>query len=186
MCESPNADDALECAVCGKQLLLEMPFDAVEEPLEGLEQTLLDPLESAAGAIAPIADLETTQLLDSKKLNVTVEAIEVERTPIEARLDLPSNWTGEADPDLAPTRIADDGERTAAPKDTGYCPWCGAPATGAVCDKCGRRRSRYTAEAAAPVRTGPAETLLCPACFSRVDWGVKCEECGTPLPLREF
>lgn len=184
VCESPNADDALECVTCGKQLLLEGEVEPEPEPLEGLEQTVLDPLESAAGPVAPIAELELTQAADPK-LQVTVEAIEVDRTPIEQKLDVPSNWTGEVD--LDPTRNVDLDPKTAAPVDTGFCPWCGAPATGAVCDKCGRRRSRYVAAPQTEVQTASAEdTLLCPACFSRVKWEGKCPECGVPLPLREL
>lgn len=184
VCESPNPEDALDCAVCGKQLLLEGEVELPPEHLDGLETTVLDPLESAAGAVAPMGGLETTQLV-AGPLEVAVEAIEVERTPLEARLDLPSNWTGGVD--LDPTRIPDDGERTAAPVDTGHCPWCGAAATGLVCDGCGRRRTRYTT---APQTQEEAvsldDTLLCPACFSRVKWEGKCPECGVPLPLREI
>jgi hypothetical protein len=110
----------------------------------------------------------------------------VERTPLEQDPGEPLNWTVGNTP-LDSGREADDGVRTAAPLDDGTCPWCGKPATDAVCGNCGRRRSRYTAPVAAvEALFGSDETVQCPNCFARVPAGIRCSDCGTPFPVREL
>ena len=125
VCETTNSDDAAECGDCGKILFADADLVVDVAPIEGLEETLHDPLESATGPVAMIPELERTQ--------------------IEADPDAVSFWGGGVDPDLDLGREPADGQRTPAPQDTGLCPWCTAPATGAVCDNCGRRRSRSPA-----------------------------------------
>lgn len=185
ICETSNADDASECAKCGKALAVYL--DLIDEvvPIDGLEQTIHDPLESATGPVPILAELEQTQIA-RKDLKVSPEVVPgVERTPIEADPSLPSFWSaGGVDLDLG--REPDDGQRTPAPEDTGICPWCNAPATGAVCDACGRRRSRYLTPVAAPAQASLSEDVLCPSCFARVSPGVRCNECGVPFPVVEL
>ncbi|HZX97867.1 MAG TPA: hypothetical protein VFE90_25340, partial [Myxococcales bacterium] len=59
---------------------------------------------------------------------------------------------------------------------------------GAVCDSCGRRKSRYTrAPASAEARSVVGgETVNCPSCFARVPQGERCSDCGLPFPLQEL
>ena len=167
VCETTNSDDAAECGDCGKILFADADLVVDVAPIEGLEETLHDPLESATGPVAMIPELERTQ--------------------IEADPDAVSFWGGGVDPDLDLGREPADGQRTPAPQDTGLCPWCTAPATGAVCDNCGRRRSRYTVPlATAQVARAQDDTVLCPACFARVPTGARCLECGVPFAVVEL
>jgi hypothetical protein len=183
LCETENPDDVAECRNCGKQLHTDAELLEDVVPIEGLEETLQNPVES--GAVEMLADLQQT-MVASKSLRIREETVpDVEHTQLEADLSAQSNWTtGNVDLDLG--REQDQEPRTAAPKDTGTCPWCGAAATGAVCDSCGRRRSRYTtAPAAAAAAASGDETVMCPACFARVAAGPRCGECGVPFGPRE-
>ena len=187
VCETINSDDAAECGDCGKIIFSDADLVDDVEPIEGLEETIHDPLESATGPVALIAELEQTQLA-RRDLRIAEEVVPgVERTQLEADPGVVSFWSGGVDPDLDLGREPDDGQRTPAPQDTGLCPWCTAPATSAVCDNCGRRRSRYTvAIAPAQVVKAQDDTVLCPACFARVPTGVRCNECGVPFAVVEL
>src|SRR5258707_4082189 len=147
ICETVNSDDVDECANCGKILATAADLMEDVEPIDGLEQTIHDPLESATGPIAVIAELEET-MIARKDLEVPEEHVQdVELTQIKEDPAAPINWTpGPVEIDLG--RELDDGVRTPAPQDTGACPWCNAPATGAVCDNCGPRKSRYSVQPA--------------------------------------
>ena len=187
VCETVNPDDAAECGDCGKILFAEADLMAEVAPIDGLEETLHDPLESATGPIDRLVELEQTQLA-RRDLKVAPEPVPgVEHTQLQSDPDAVSFWGGAVDPDLDLGREPDDGQRTPAPQDTGLCPWCTAPATSAVCDNCGRRRARYSV----PVVTARAaqrqgDTVLCPACFARVPAGARCEECGVPFAVVEL
>jgi hypothetical protein len=184
ICETENPDETLECVQCGKILATEADLLEDIPPIAGLEQTIHDPMESATGPIAAIPELEQT-MVARRDLQVAADVLPgVERTKVEEDPEAPIHWIGGVDLDLG--REKDDGVRTPAPQDTGLCPWCNAPATGAVCDNCGRRKSRYSAP---PVQqqhaTAAGEAVLCPACFARVAPGPRCVECGVPFPLPE-
>lgn len=183
MCETENREGALDCAGCGK-VLLDFP-ELIGEvvPVPGLEQTIQESVEPEE--ISPLAGLEQTQLAPPG-LRVAMEVVpDVLRTQIEADDGAPVNWTrGQFDLDRG--REEDLDPRTPAPQDTGLCPWCSAPATGAVCDNCGRRRSRYSAPPAVEQRGPNDESVLCPACFARVEPGPRCVECGVPFPVVEL
>jgi hypothetical protein len=186
ICETVNAEDASECATCGRRLFSDADLLEDVAAIDGLEQTIHDPSESATGPIPVIAELEQTQIA-RRDLAVVEEMVPgVERTPIEADPNVASFWsTGNLELDV--DRAPDDGQRTPAPQDTGICPWCSAPAQDAVCDNCGRRRSRFTAPA--PVRATPGvqgDDVMCPACFARVPPGARCIECGVPFPVVEL
>ncbi len=185
ICDTDNSDDTPECATCGRKLFTDADLLEDVAPIDGLEQTIHDPVESATGPVPVIAELEQTQLA-RKDLSVAVEVVPgVERTQIESDPNAVSLWSGGVDLDLG--RAPDDGERTPAPKDTGVCPWCNAPAQDAVCGNCGRRRSRYTAPVAtAAVRALQGDDILCPACFARVPPGARCIECGVPFAGAEM
>ena len=183
VCETNNADTAAECANCGKQLATDAQLFQEVAPIAGLELTLQPPADVVA---EPLIGLEQTQLIEPG-LQIPNQMIpDVERTQLEQDPQAPLNWVpGNTPLDLG--READDGVRTPAPQDDGKCPWCGSPSTDAVCGTCGRRRSRYTS----PVTAGEAllgsdETMLCPACFARVPASARCDECGTPFPVREL
>ena len=185
VCETANSNEAAECANCGKLLFADADLVDDVAPIDGLEVTLHDPLESVTPPVAPLPELEGTQLA-RKDLQVSVEVVPgVERTQIEADPGAVLFWSGGVDLDTG--REPDDGQRTPAPVDNGLCPWCNAPATGAVCDNCGRRRSRYTVPVAtAAVVQAQGDDVLCPACFARVPPGVRCVECGVPFPVVEL
>lgn len=184
VCETENGDDAAECANCGKQLALDADLLEDVAPIDGLEMTIQDRVDTDA---ALLPDVEFTQVAAGKDLQVPDEKVPgVEHTQLEIDPEAPVNWIAGNTP-LDSGRELDDGVRTPAPQDTGVCPWCGAPSTDAVCDSCGRRRSRYAAAPAAV--TGPSqsdEIVMCPACFARVPPADRCGECGTPFPLKEL
>jgi hypothetical protein len=194
VCETPHPEDAAECAVCGKVLLLEGDLEVDAAPMAELEQTLLDPLDSVTGPVAKMAEVEDTQLAD-RKLEVSVEAVEVERSQQE---EGPASglWFGGL-PELETGRESDGIAPTAAPVDPGKCVWCGTPGTGVLCDGCGRRRLRGQQPRPAPAAGAPRltaqqrteaeeDTVLCPGCLTRVARLEKCPECMTPLPRAEL
>ncbi len=190
LCESECAEDALDCAQCGKQLLVELIPDDAPEMLAGQEHTQVgaDDLDTAFAMAAldpatiPALDgIERTQLAEPT-LQVAIEPLQVDGSQ-PAASSAPSIWTAELleidsgrDEDLAP--------RTPEPEETNICPWCGAPATGAVCSHCGRRRRRFTRDPSRPIASA-GETTLCPACFSRVAADDRCAQCHAPLPRSE-
>jgi hypothetical protein len=194
ICETPNPEDAAECETCGKVLLLEGDLEVEEEPMADLEQTLLDPLDSVTGPVVRLAEVEDTQLAD-RRMEVQVEAVEVERTKQE---EGPAStlWFGGL-ADMESGRESDGMAKTAAPVDPGKCVWCGVPGTGVLCDGCGRRRLRGQPARPAAARAGAPmtaqqhndaaeDTVLCPGCLTRVQRVEKCPECMTPLPRGEL
>ena len=195
VCETANADDDAECATCGKALLLEGELEEEATPLDGLEQTVLDPLASATGVITRLPEVEDTFLVDPK-LEVVVERLEVDRSEQDETGPVQQFWQGGL-ADLETGRQQDGIAPTPAPVDTGVCAWCAAPGTFVLCDACGRRRlrGRFSGPAAraasgavltARQRTEAAEdTVLCPGCLTRVERGDRCPECKTPLPRED-
>lgn len=187
VCETDNSESAWECATCGR--VFSSAADAVDEvpPVPGLEHTLHDPQESGSAAVTRLPDLEQT-MLARRDLRVSPEVVpNVERTQREEDPDASPRWSA-GNLELDHGRELDDGLRTPAPEDTGLCPWCSSPASGAVCDNCGRRRSRYSAPKAAEPerRAAGGESVLCPACFARVPSGARCVECGVPFVPSEI
>jgi hypothetical protein len=163
VCDADNLDDAVECATCGRQLA-QAPDLANAPPLDGLELTRV-----------VSSDLEAT--------SDPIPGLEL--TPIESDPRAPTQWTpGPLEVDLG---REPRGERVPVPDESAICPWCGATSLGALCDACGRRKSRY---AVPPPerrqRSGPAETVTCPSCFARVLREVRCSDCGLPFPLQEL
>jgi hypothetical protein len=186
VCETENRADSAECGTCGKRLLVKADLVAEVTLIEGLEETIHDPMESAIGPVQMLSEVELTQLAP-KDLKIAVETVPgVERTPIEADPAAPINWIpGNVDLDFG--REPDDGVRTPAPQDAKICPWCAVPSDGVVCDNCGRRKTRYLRPAAAPeAASANAELVHCPACLSRVAPGPRCTECGLPFPVTEI
>jgi hypothetical protein len=163
VCDADNLDDAVECPTCGRPL--GPAADPVnDQPLDGLEMTRLPPADFDPAPEA-IPGLEQTQVEADPRapLQWTPGALEVE-TGREAR-----------------------SERTPVPDESATCPWCGATSLGALCDACGRRKSRYAAPPPEKrQRSGPAETVTCPSCFARVLHEVRCSDCGLPFPLQEL
>jgi hypothetical protein len=162
VCDADNLDDAVECAICGWQLA-QAPDLANAPPVDGLEMTRLA----------------------STDMDVPSEPIPgLELTPLESDPRAPLQWTPgplEVDPGReAPT------DRTPMPDESATCPWCGATSLGALCDACGRRKSRYAARPERRQQSGPPETVTCPACFARVLREIRCSDCGLPFPLQEL
>jgi len=180
LCETENADDLAECASCGKQLHTDAELLDDVMPIEGLEETLCDPWETESALAETLPDLEQTQVA-RRDLRIQEERVPgVERTQLESDESVPSFWSaGSVELELG--REQDLDPRTEKPQDTGTCPWCGAAAAGAVCDSCGRRRARYTEAPAAAAARQSDDTILCPACFTRVADGPRCVECGVPF-----
>jgi hypothetical protein len=178
LCETDNPDDLPECTDCGKQLHTDAQVLEDVAPLPGLEETMQLSVDVPAETMA---DLERT-LVARSDLRVQVEVVPgVERTQLEEDPSAPINWSGQVVLDRG--REEDLDPRTEAPQDDGRCPWCGVEASGAVCDSCGRRRSRYTAALPVPAAPQSSETVLCPACFARVAAVARCVECGVPLSV---
>jgi hypothetical protein len=190
VCETQNRDGAVECATCGHAFRAAAAAAVGDVArLDGLEETVRDQEESAAGPVRTIPELESTQVA-RRDIKAEAQFVPgVEHTRIEVDPNATSLWGGGVELDLG--RELDDGVRTPAPEDTGVCPWCSAPSQGAaLCDNCGRRRSRYLqppAAAAAPAaRAREEDNVMCPACFARVRPGPRCVECGVPFPFTEL
>src|SRR4051794_26758691 len=110
ICETENRDDVAECATCGKALAVEADLLEDVPVIDGLEQTIHDPLESAGPPPPEVPGLEQT-LIASKDLQVVEESVPgVERTQIEEDPSAPLFWQGGADVDTG--REPDDGVRT--------------------------------------------------------------------------
>jgi len=155
-------------------------------PLDGLELTQVAAPDLSV-QVAALPGLEGTQLEDAgTPPQWTAGPLPLERTQHEAAAGATPVWTAEMELDLG--READSGERTPMPPETATCPFCGAIALGAVCDVCGRRKSRYLEPAAREqaVAVDGDETVTCPSCFARVPQGVRCSDCGVPFPLQEL
>ena len=196
VCETANADDASECATCGKALLLEGEIEVDPTPMADLEATILDPLDSVTGPVVRLAEVEDTLLADPKMV-VAIEPLEVDRTKQEEVPSAQQFWFGGL-PEMETGREQDGIAPTPAPVDAGVCAWCAAPGTGVICDACGRRRlrGRVSAPRAAALPGGPLtarqqteadeDTMLCPGCLTRVPRQDRCPECRTPLPRAEL
>ena len=175
--------------MCGRALSRAQRPDPTADPMPGLEPTALTALtalelSAAAGAaepLGPLLELERT-MLAPRTLRVEVQPLEVSSSAQEtAAPGAPSFWDAAA-PELEPSRSEPDGMRTPAASDDGICPFCGAQGADAVCDACGRRKRLY----GAPAGAGPSasgDSVVCPACFSRVARGPRCLECGVPFAL---
>ena len=178
VCETENPANAVECARCGRVLRSAADVPGFAPPIEGFEPTLQEP---ARVDVEQVPGLEPTQVA-SPGLRVTAERLAVERTPHESN-GAPVQWVP-GQMEIERGREAHSGERTPAPAESDRCPWCGAISQSAVCDTCGRARARSLAASERDAaRAG--DFVLCPACLARVFPGVRCVECGVPLPARD-
>jgi hypothetical protein len=177
LCETDNPENAVDCSGCGKALRTASTVPDFAPPIPGLEQTLhaeVDaPLEEVPG-------LEPT-MLGSPDLAVPDEHLEVEGSSVEEDPQAPQVWTpGQLE--LESGREMDLEPPTLPPQETAVCPWCGHASQGAVCDRCGQRKARYSAPTKeADGLPGPADLISCPNCFARVMPEARCAECGVPL-----
>jgi hypothetical protein len=181
VCESDNPQTAVECASCGRVLRRPTEVAGFAPPLEGLEQTLQAPVDAA---VERVPELEQTALAPRSLRVPEGERLPVDRTAHETDGAV-QNWSP-GPLEVERGRDEDSGPRTAAPVDSGACPWCGAASASAICDSCGRHRARYFAPPVPPPdsQASESDSVLCPACFARVAAGTRCAECGVPLPLR--
>jgi hypothetical protein len=190
VCETQNPHSAVECARCGKVLRSAAAVPGFAPPVEGLEPTLQPPVRVD---VEPVAGIEATRLV-GPGLQVATERLTVERTPHESN-GAPVNWVpGQLE--IERGREMPSAERTPLPSDSSRCPWCGAISQGALCDTCGRTRARSAAvgargaaaegdEGRQSESASAGDFVLCPACLARVSPGIRCVECGVPLPPRE-
>lgn len=154
VCDAENAPAAQECEVCGKALAARAAPDAPADSMPELERT-------------PVAP---------EGLAVEVQPLEVARTALEAPPPGTQSFWDAAPPELEPAQPA-------AP--------AGAPsfwdATPPDLDT-GRAEDEGAVSRPAPRPEQPKasrksqDPVLCPACFSRVEPGPRCVECGVPFP----
>jgi hypothetical protein len=184
VCEADNLNDAVECSSCGRSIA-EGAGDADAGTLEGLEPTHLASADLDVD-VAMLPGVEPTRLEEDPTAppQWTAGPLALEHTEHEAVAGATAAWTSDLEIDSG--REPDDGERTGAPTEAAGCPWCGTASVGAVCDNCGRRKSRYTTPGPQRQSSASGETVMCPACFARVADDVRCSDCGTPFPLREL
>ncbi len=171
-----------ECDSCGKKLQAPRPV---------------------AVAVAPLLELEQTQIAGGRAAVATEVVPELELTRQRAGPDLPPQSV----PDLAPTHIdkaalasvpveqmpdmdtgraEDDGVRTMAPIGPVVCRYCrNVQSEGMVCDKCGMRlpRARMDAPAQAHGAKKGEDTgwINCPRCSTPNRPGRSCATCGAKL-----
>jgi hypothetical protein len=131
------------------------------------------------------------------ELPVEIEPLQVERAEQGPPGPLQPFWTPGLDA-LDTGREPDGLPPTVYSEENAICVWCGTPAPRAVCENCGRRRTRGRGSeldkarqgrgAGGPVGAQTLEpiTMLCPACFTRVPREARCPECRAPLPVEEL
>jgi hypothetical protein len=194
LCETLNPDSAWECEVCGKRILSSGVSVPPIDRLDGLESTVLDPGPADGASIGLMPEVELTRH-EGLDLAVEIEPLPVERAELGPAEPLQPFWTPGLDaldtgrePDGLPPTVYSDENPT--------CVWCGSPAPRAVCDACGRRRTRGRGSELDKLRQGAGSpeggqrldpiTMLCPACFTRVPREARCPECRAPLPPQDL
>jgi hypothetical protein len=184
VCEADNLDDAVECSGCGRMFASGPGAGEGGGQLEGLETTQFAP--TAAARPEPLPGVERTQLEADPQATSewTAGELALESTRYEAAAGATAAWTPGAEIDRG--RESKKGERTPVAPESANCPWCGEASLGAICDACGRRKSRYAAPATQREAVASGETVTCPACFARVSREVRCSDCGMPFPLQEL
>jgi len=186
VCEAENPDDVLECGSCGRSMVSQTSGEGEIRALEGLELTRVAEPDLAV-QVAALPGLEGTQLEEDagSPPQWTVGPLRLERTQHEAAAGATPAWTADLELDLG--READSGKRTPMPPETATCPFCEVVALGAVCDACGRQKSRYLEPAPREEAVAASgETVTCPSCFARVPKEIRCSDCGVPFPLQEL
>ena len=184
VCEAENLDDAVECAGCGRTLAAGPGAGEDGGSLEGLETTHFAPVDP--GRIESLPGVEPTQLESDPQApsEWTGGDLALESTLHEAAAGATAARSPGAEIDRA--REPKSGERTPVADESSSCPWCGEASRGAICDACGRRKSRSAAPPPQSEAVASGETVTCPACFARVSREVRCSDCGMPFPLQEL
>ncbi|HEY4882651.1 MAG TPA: hypothetical protein VII08_03370 [Myxococcales bacterium] len=184
VCEADNLDDAVECAGCGRFFVTGAGAGEEGGTLEGLETTRFAPTGSARAESLPGVERTQFEVDPQAASEWTAGELAVESTRHEAAAGATAAWTPGAEIDRG--REPKNGERTPVAAQSATCPWCGEASLGAICDACGRRKSRYAAPAREREAVASGETVTCPACFARVSREVRCSDCGMPFPLQEL
>jgi ssDNA-binding Zn-finger/Zn-ribbon topoisomerase 1 len=184
VCDADNLEDAVECAGCGR--MFESRRGAGEEggPLEGLETTHFAPADLARPESLPGVEWTQIEAVPQATSEWTAGEIAIESTRYEAPAGATAASTPGAEIDRG--REPTSRERTPVAAESANCPWCGEASLGAICDACGRRKSRYAGPAPAREAAVSGETVTCPSCFARVSREVRCSDCGMPFPLQEL
>lgn len=153
VCDAENEPLVLECETCGKALAGRAEVSA------------------PAGEMP---DLERTHVA-SPDLAVDVQPLEVARSALEGPPPGTQSFWDAAPPELEPVQAA-------APP--GAAPFWDAtpPEVDRGREDGGEAPAWARAPAGARSIAGGADPVLCPACFSRVEPGPRCVECGVPFP----
>lgn len=170
-----------ECDQCGKRLQAPRPVAVAVAPLPELEQTQVAG-GRAAVQVEVVPELELTRQKAGPDL--PLEAVpDLARTHVDKRAL--AAVPVEQMPDMDTGRAEDDGVRTMAPIGPVVCRYCrNVQAEGMVCDRCGMRLPRARTEAPAQTRGASEEGsgwVSCPRCRSLNRPGRSCATCGTSL-----
>jgi hypothetical protein len=184
VCDADNLDDAVECSSCGRMFGSGEGAGEEDGPLEGLETTHFAPTGLARPESLPGVERTQIEADPQAASEWTAGEMALESTRYEAAAGTTAASTPGAEIDRG--REPTSRERTPVSAESANCPWCGEASPGAICDACGRRKSRYAAPAPEREAAVSGETVTCPACFARVPREVRCSDCGMPFPLQEL
>jgi hypothetical protein len=168
VCEHQQAAGS-ECELCGRHLVEGRGTDAPVVPLEGLEATLLAPVDG--GAVEPMGDLEPTlRAAVADAAGGPGEGLVLEPTlasPVEVGLDVVPDLEriGDGLPDDLPTLVPA----------VVICRYCRTEAAAGE-RRCGRCGMRLPEQVPAPAAQAPAGPRLC-SCGTPVTRS-RCPACG--------
>ena len=184
MCEHQQAQ-GIECEVCGKKLSAPPPVAVAVAPLAELEQTQL------AGGRAPVPTAPIQDLEMTRQQSVAAGPVQPMQDMDSGRSSAAGNVVVAPVEDMDSGRVQSDGVRTAAPVGPVVCRYCrNMQETGAVCDRCGMRlpKARLAATEAAPASSGlvpTGEWTKCTKCMTNTRAGRACVSCGTHVPAAD-
>ncbi|MET0403079.1 MAG: hypothetical protein ABW123_11780 [Cystobacter sp.] len=180
MCEHQQAQ-GIECEVCGKKLAVAAPSAVAVAPLAELEGTQLVG-GRAPVAVAAIPDLELTRQAPTPA--VAVQPVAELDT---GRALAAGNVAVAPIQDMDTGRALSDGTRTAAPSGPIVCRYCRTPqASGLICERCGMRLPKLRQTAPEPAAgsglVAAGEWTKCTKCHTHTRAGRACVSCGTAVP----
>ena len=181
LCEAPTGPHDVECANCGKVLVVTLEIEADSAPLAELELTRVEPaFEVATQAMAE---------LDTGRADAVGEVARVLEPDFEVTgIRVPGEVQVEATPDVEATRIA---EREWTPFDEGpiLCRACRTPQTDAssiFCATCGFRLPLVQIATGEVIlesssRGFEEDQIKCPGCGARTAPHGLCRACGVDI-----
>ncbi len=177
VCEYQQAQGD-ECGNCGKKLTAAPAVAVAVAPLPELEQT------QVAGGRAPVSvaampELEGTRI--QSPLNVVAQAM----PDLDTGRFAPTQVAAAAVQDLDTGRAEQVGARTAAPTVL-VCRYCrNTQASGLLCERCGMKLPKMQQAAAVAPKAQAAASgdwAECPMCHTPGRAGRSCATCGTSIP----